>query len=95
MKNYYVVSLVKNGLLGGGIVADTEAITYRTGKMTVPSEYRNLVMKYEEISEVISEKFLFLPAVTVKMKNGNENKFVVFFHRNSLVESIRDRGVQV
>ena len=34
MKKYFVVSLVKNGLIGGGISADSEAITYRTGKVT-------------------------------------------------------------
>lgn len=44
MKKYFIVSLVKNGILGGGIVADSEAITYRTGKVTIPQEYRHLVM---------------------------------------------------
>ena len=34
MKKYFFVSLVKNGILGGGIVADSEAITYHTGKLT-------------------------------------------------------------
>ena len=52
MKKYFVVSLVKNGLIGGGISADSEAITYHTGKVTIPQEYRHLVMKYEDICEV-------------------------------------------
>ena len=38
MKKYFIVSLVKNGILGGGIVADSEAITYRTGKVTIPHQ---------------------------------------------------------
>lgn len=33
---YFIVSLCKNGILGGGIVADLEKITYKTGKVTVP-----------------------------------------------------------
>ena len=36
MKKYFIVSLIKNGILGGGIVADTEAITYHSGKLTIP-----------------------------------------------------------
>ena len=59
MKKYFVVSLVKNGLIGGGISADSEAITYRTGKVTIPREYRHLVMKYEDICEVSSDGPLY------------------------------------
>ena len=51
MKKYFVVSLMKNGILGGGMVADDEAITYHTGKVTVPNEYRRLEMKYQDIGE--------------------------------------------
>ena len=39
---YFIVSLCKNGILGGGIVADSEKVTYKTGKVTVPQKYRNL-----------------------------------------------------
>ena len=93
MKKYFVVSLVKNGILGGGIVADEEAITYRTGKVTVPKEYRNLVMKYEEIREVTAGWLFILPTVTVQMQNGEEYKFAVFFGRNRLLNLLSDMGV--
>ena len=93
MKKYFVVSLVKNGILGGGIVADAEAITYHTGKVTVPTEYKKLVMKYEEISEVRKGWLFILPTVLVKMKNGNEYRFVVFFSRKRLINVIGKRGV--
>ena len=95
MKKYFVVSLVKNGILGGGIVADEEAITYRTGKVTVRREYRNLVMKYEEIREVTAGWLFILPTVTVKLRSGEEYKFAVFFGRNRLVNLLRDMGVGV
>ena len=88
MKKYFMVSLVKNGLLGGSIVADSESITFHTGKVTVPQEYRHLVMKYEDISEVTKGLLFILPMVTVKMRNGNEYKFVVFFGRKRLVDAI-------
>ena len=69
MKKYFVVSLVKNGILGGFIVADSEAITYHTGKLAIPQEYRHLVMKYEDICEATKGWLFILPTVTVKMKN--------------------------
>ena len=92
MKKYFVVSLVKNGILGGGIVADQEAITYHTGKVTVPLEYRQLVMKYDEISDAIKGWLFILPTVLVKMKNGKEYKFVVFFSRERLINTISAHG---
>jgi len=94
MKKNFVVSLVKNGLIGGGISADSEAITYRTGKVTIPQEYRHLVMKYEDICEVSSEWLFVLPTVTVKMRNGNEYKFAIFFNRKRFVDTLIDMGVK-
>lgn len=93
MKKYFVVSLVKNGILGGGIVADSEAITYHTGKVTIPWEYRNLVMKYKDICEVTKGWLFILPTVTIKMRNGKEYKFAVFFSRKRLVNALRSMGV--
>lgn len=93
MKKYFVVSLVKNGILGGGIVADSEAITYHTGKVTVPQEYRHLVMKYEDIRQVTMGWLFILPTVTVKMRSGKEYTFAVFFSRKRLVDTLKDMGV--
>ena len=86
MKNYFIVSLIKNGIIGGSIVADSEAITYHTGKITIPQEYRHLVMKYKDISEVSKGWLFILPTVTVKMRSGDEYKFAVFFSRKHLVD---------
>ena len=94
MKKHFVVSLVKNGLIGGGISADSEAITYRTGKVTIPQEYRHLIMKYEDICEVSSEWLFVLPTVTVKMRNGNEYKFAIFFNRKRFVDTLIEMGVK-
>ena len=89
MKKYFIVSLVKNGILGGGMVADSEAITYHTGKLTIPQEYRHLVMKYEDICEVTTGWLFILPTVTVKMRNRNEYKFAVFFGRKRMIDTIK------
>ena len=95
MKKYFVVSLIKNGILGGGMTADAEAITYHTGKVTVPGEYRRLVMYYQEISKATAGWLFILPTVLIEMKNGAEYKFAVFFGRKRLVDLLRDKGVAV
>lgn len=94
MKNYFIVSLIRNGILGGSMTADTEAITYHTGKVTVPAEFRRLVMKYSDIRQVETGRMLLMPTVTVKMQNGKEYKFAVFFGRQRLLEILRGKGVQ-
>lgn len=78
MKKYFTVSLCKNGILGGGIVADSEAITYHTGKLTIPDKYKKIEMKYQDIISVKAEKSLLFPTVSLKMNNGEEYKFIVF-----------------
>ena len=93
MKNYFIVSLVKNGILGGGMTADEQAITYHTGKLTVPQEYRHLVMRYDEISAARGGWLFVLPTVSVTKKNGDTYKFAVFFGRNRLIELLRAHGV--
>lgn len=93
MKKYFTVSLVKNGILGGSIIADSEAITYHTGKLTISQEYRHLVIKYEDICEVTKGWLFILPTVTLKMRNGNEYKFVVFFSRKRFVNTLISMGV--
>lgn len=94
MKNYFIVSLIKNGILGGGMTADAEAIIYHTGKVTVPAEFRRLVMKYSDIRQVETGRMLLMPTVTVKMQNGKEYKFAVFCGQKRLVELLKEKGVQ-
>ena len=49
-KNLFIVSFCYHGLLGGDIIADDNAITYKTGKLTIPANLRNLEMKYTDIA---------------------------------------------
>lgn len=78
LKNTFSVSLCMNGLLGGWITIGEVSMVYKTGKVTIPAKYRNLVMEYNDILAVTEGSLLFLPTVTVKMKNEEEYKFVVF-----------------
>ena len=95
MKPYFIVSLIKNGILGGGITADSEAIIYHTGKLTVPVQYRHLEMKYKDMCRVTTGWLFLLPTVTIEMQNGEAFRFAVFFGRKRFINALRDRGVNV
>ena len=78
MKHYFIVSLCHEGILGGGIIADDESITYRTNKLTVSQKYRNLEMKYSDIRGFSKKWVLCFPIYSINMKSGETYKFLVF-----------------
>ena len=88
MEKTYVASLCKNGLLGGGLFLDDERVTYRTGKISVSPEIRNLQLPFCRIKDVKKSKALFLPTVTIEMRDGREWKFLVF-GRNSFLGNLK------
>ena len=90
MGRYYIASLCKNGLLGGGISVDEDGITFHTGKVTVPKEYRHLQMKYDDICGVTTGKLFVLPTVTIALRDGREYRFFVV-GRNRLANTINEK----
>ena len=93
MKQYYVASLCRNGILGGSTIADDDGITFKTGKLTVSPELRNLGMKYEDIRGISDSRLLCFPTVSVLMDNGECYKFIVF-RRNHFRALLTEKGVQ-
>ena len=90
MKNTFSVSLCKNGLLGGCITVGEVSMVYKTGQLTLPEKYRNLIMAYKDIFTVTEGSLMFLPTVTVKMKNEEEYKFLVF-NRKKFLETLNTK----
>ena len=90
MRNTFSVSLCKNGLIGGWITIGEVSIVYKTGKVTIPEKYRNLVMAYKDVLSVDEDNMLFLPMVTVKMKNEEVYKFLVF-NRKKFLDVLNNR----
>ena len=70
-------SLCQRGILGGGLYLDSEAITYKTNKLTVDKKYRNLVLPMQEIKE-ISWRWILFPVATITMKTGESYSFIIF-----------------
>jgi len=77
MKKIYAASLCKNGLLGGGLYIDDEKITFCTGKITVPSQLRNLELNFKDVVGIRKEKLFILPIAAIIMRNGEEWKFFI------------------
>lgn len=72
------------GVLGGGLFADADALFYRTGKLTIPNELRNLRMPFAEIRHaVISRRWLLMPVLRVELGSGEQYRFLVFSRRNA------------
>lgn len=94
MKKVFIVSLCRKGILGGGIYADQEKLTYRTGKLTVSPRSRNLEMPLGDIVNVSRGYMLFFPTVTLKMRNNEEFKFIVFTP-NSFLKTLKELGVKL
>ena len=78
MKQYYFASLCREGILGGGIVADDKGITYKTGKVTVSPKLRDLEMKYNNIQDFSQKWVLCFPVFTISMNDGEKYKFIIF-----------------
>ena len=94
MRKRFIVSLIKNGIIGGSILAQTDAIIYTTNKLTIPKEYRYLKVRYDEILSATTSWFLIFPAVTLKLKNNSEHKFIIFFNRKRFINLLTQNGVK-
>jgi hypothetical protein len=78
MKQYYVASLCREGVLGGGIIANEDGITYKTGKVTVSPKLRNLEMKFRDIQGYSKKWVLCFPVFTISLNDGENYKFIIF-----------------
>ena len=78
MKKSFMCSIIcRNGILGGGVYIEDNAITYKTNKLTVDKKYRNLVLPLDEISE-LSWKWVLFPIATLHMTSGEKYKLIIF-----------------
>lgn len=94
MKKVFVVSLCREGILGGGMFVEPERLTYRTGKLTVSPRFRNLEMPVDSIENVSKGWLLCFPTVTLEMKNEEKFKFIVFA-RNSFLKTLKELGIEL
>ena len=78
MRKSFMGSLVcPGGIIGGSISMDENAIIYKTNKLTVSAQYRNLVLPLREIRG-LSWKWVLFPVATLHMASGERHQFILF-----------------
>ncbi|MDE7303206.1 MAG: hypothetical protein K2N60_07815 [Oscillospiraceae bacterium] len=79
MKKIFAVShMCRNGIIGGFIYVTPERLIYQTGKIYIPKALRNIEMPFNDVISAERGKFLFLPTVSFKMKDGGEFKYIIY-----------------
>lgn len=86
MRKVYAASIIWKSVLGGGIIAEGDKMTYRTGKLLIPEKIKNLEMKYCDIQSIICGRILFFPTIKVVLPEESY-KFIVF-NRKGLLKNI-------
>ena len=78
MRKAFICSLIcYNGIIGGSIYIEDNAITYKTNKLTVDRKYKNLVLWLNEI-HALSWKWIVFPIATFQTTSGEQYKFIIF-----------------
>ena len=90
MRKYFIASIIKHGILGGSIILDDAKMTFKTSKLTVPVELKNLEIHYDSILEITNSFKIMLPTVTVKLKDGCEYSFIIF-NKAEFIKAINQR----
>ena len=88
MNKIFVASLVSNGVLGGSLTVDDSAVTYRTGKRTVPDKLRNLRIPFSEIASYETS----VAKTILRLKSGESYTFIVF-RNGKLASLLSEKGV--
>ncbi len=77
MRKAFFCSLCHRGILGGGLYLTPESLTYRTQKLTVDDQYRNLKLPLNDIQS-LTWKWILFPVATFRMTGGEEYKMIIF-----------------
>ncbi len=77
MKKAFMCSLCRNGILGGALYLDNQAVVFKCQKLTVDKKYRNIVLPLKEINKV-TWKWIIFPVATFHMAAGESYSLIIF-----------------
>lgn len=89
MKKAYCGSLCYQGIRGGGIFIDNKSVIYKNKTLTLPEEYKNIVMPIKEIEKIEKGCMLFFPTVKIYLKDQKSYKFIIFNRKKFLEEMMK------
>ena len=77
MKKSFICSLVcPNGIIGGKLTIESNAILYKTNKLTIDENYKNIRLAIDKISSISWKRIIF-PIAIVNL-DGKQYKFLMF-----------------
>ena len=77
MKKSFICSLVcPNGIIGGKLTIESDEILYKTNKLTIEKDYKNIRLQIEKISSISWKRIIF-PIAIVNL-DGKQYKFLMF-----------------
>ena len=77
--NFFVASVFcPYGILGGWIEVEEDKFVYRTTKLMMALEYKEIQMKYVDVENVEQGWWLVFPTVKLTLKDDRNYKFIVF-----------------
>lgn len=88
MKKSFYGSLCHKGIRGGAIFITDNAIIYKNQTLTLPDEYKNIIIPFCEIKEIKNGWTLLFPAIIIYLKNQNTYKFIIF-NRNKFLTILK------
>lgn len=83
-KDAFMASFFHEGVLGGAIYLQKDKAIYRTNKLQVEPQYRNLEMPYYNLEEIEIGWVLCFPTVILSMKSGVSYKFILWNRKKFL-----------
>lgn len=91
MKMSFYASACVNGLHGGGAYLNDTEFRFRSQKMTIAEEYKNLRIPYEKIKNISTGKSIFfIPTTVIETTDGNRYRFLIF-NRKKFMRGIRGK----
>ena len=78
MKKAFYASLFYNGVRGGAIIVNDTAVVYKNQTLTMPDEYKNIVMPFADIDRIDCGRAFLFPTFTIYLKNGKYYKYIIF-----------------
>ena len=77
MKKVFLCSLCHGGVLGGALYVRDSDLAYKTNKLILNKEYRNIVIPFDSIAEISWRRVLF-PIATITTTDGKSYKFLLY-----------------
>ncbi|WDV44841.1 hypothetical protein PV797_15120 [Clostridiaceae bacterium M8S5] len=95
MKKQFVSSLCHIGAHGGMILLSNEFLVYKTQKLVLSDNYRNIKILYSDIKYIRRcRSLLVFPAVIINLKDGLHYKFIVF-NRKQFLKILNNKCIRI